>query len=58
MAAKKPNDRYRICGDYSVTINKFPKVLENSIPKVSELHTKLNGSKTFGKLDFPRPTNR
>jgi hypothetical protein len=52
VPVKKPNGKYRICGDYSVTINKFLKVPEHPMPKISELLTKLNGGQSFSKLDL------
>lgn len=52
IAVKKLNGQYRICGDYSVTINKFLMVPEHPMPRVGELLTKLNGGQEFSKLDL------
>ena len=52
VAVKKPNGQYRICGDYSVTINKYLMIPEHPMPRVGELLSKLNGGQTFSKLDL------
>jgi len=52
VAVRKSNGKYRICGDYSVTVNKFLKVPEHPMPRIGELLAKLNGGKTFSKLDL------
>jgi hypothetical protein len=48
----KASGKYRICGDFSVTVNKHLKVPEHPMPRVSELLAKLNGGQSFTKLDL------
>ena len=52
VPVKKPNGKYRICGDYSVTINPHLKIPEHPMPNIEELLTKLNGGEKFSKLDL------
>ena len=52
VPVRKPSGSYRICGDYSVTINKHLKVPEHPMPNIEELLTKLNGGEKFSKLDL------
>jgi hypothetical protein len=52
VAVKKPTGKLRICGDFSVTINKFLRVPEHPMPRVPELLAKLNGGQKFSKLDL------
>ena len=52
VPVKKPSGKYRICGDYSVTINPHLKVPEHPMPNIEELLTKLNGGEKFTKLDL------
>ena len=52
VPVKKPSGKYRICGDYSVTVNPHLKVPEHPMPNIEELLTKLNGGEKFSKLDL------
>jgi hypothetical protein len=42
----------RICGDYSVTVNKASKLECYPIPKIDDLLTSLTGGVVFSKLDM------
>ena len=48
----KPNDDLRICGDYSVTINKFSVMEQYPIPGLEKLLSKLSGGTRFTKIDL------
>ncbi|XP_015765071.1 PREDICTED: uncharacterized protein K02A2.6-like [Acropora digitifera] len=48
----KPNGDLRICGDYSVTRNKFLVMEQYPIPSLEELLSKLSGGKRFTKIDL------
>lgn len=52
VPVKKPSGDYRICGDYSVTVNKYLKIPEHPMPNIEELLAKLNGGEKFSKLDL------
>lgn len=52
VPVRKPSGKLRICGDFSVTVNKFLKIPEHPMPRVSELLAKLNGGQKFTKLDL------
>ncbi|XP_015780595.1 PREDICTED: uncharacterized protein K02A2.6-like [Acropora digitifera] len=46
----KPNGDLRICGDYSVTINKFSVMEQYPIPSLEELLSNLSGGTRFTKI--------
>ena len=48
----KPNGDLRICGDYSVTINKFSDLEQYPVPTLEELLNNLSGRKRFTKIDL------
>ena len=48
----KKDGRYRICGDYKVTINQSLEVDKYPLPKPEDLFTTLGGGKVFSKLDL------
>ena len=48
----KANGDLRICGDYSVTINKFSVLEQYPIPTLEELLSTLSGGKKFTKIDL------
>ena len=48
----KPNDDLRICGDYSVTINKFSDLEQYPVPTLEELLNNLSGGNRFTKIDL------
>ena len=52
VPVKKASGKFRICGDFSVSLNKHLKVPEHPMPRVSELLAKLNGGQKFSKLDL------
>ena len=48
----KKNGRFRICGDYKVTINQALEVDQYPLPKPEDLFATLAGGKKFTKLDL------
>ncbi|XP_048586216.1 uncharacterized protein K02A2.6-like [Nematostella vectensis] len=48
----KPSGDLRICGDYSVTINKHSTLEQYPVPSLEELLGKLAGGKKYTKLDL------
>ena len=50
----KKNGRYRICGDYKVTINHAMEVDQYPLPKPEDLFATLVGGKVFSKLDLSK----
>lgn len=48
----KPNRDMRICGDYSVTINRYATLEQYPVPTFDELPSKLLGGKKYTKLDL------
>ncbi|KAK3734690.1 hypothetical protein QZH41_002110 [Actinostola sp. cb2023] len=48
----KPDGGMRICGDYSVTINKFSVLEQYPVPTLEELLSKLSGGGKYTKLDL------
>ena len=52
VPVRKASGGLRICGDYSVALNKSLRVPEHPMPNIEELLTKLNGGVFFTKLDL------
>ena len=52
VAVAKPDGRYRICGDFKVTVNLALKVDQYPLPKVEDLFATLAGGTKFSKLDL------
>ena len=52
VVVSKPDNSIRICGDYSVTINKAKRVDKYPIPRIEDLYTTLAGGEKFTKLDL------
>ena len=48
----KKNGRFRICGDYKVTVNQALAVDQYPLPKPEDLFATLSGGKKFSKLDL------
>ena len=48
----KKNGRFRICGDYKVTVNQALAVDQYPLPKPEDLFAMLSGGKKFSKLDL------
>ena len=48
----KKNGKFRICGDYKVTINQELEVEQYPLPKPEDLFATLAGGKKFSKLDL------
>lgn len=53
-----PNGNVRLCTDYKGTINKYIKELHYPFPKIEKLFARVQGSKTFTKLDFKNAYNQ
>jgi len=49
---KSDKQSIRICGDFRLTVNPVAKLDNYPIPKVEDLFAKLQGSKSFTKLDL------
>ena len=49
---KSDNKSVRICGDFRITINPVSKLEHYPIPRIEDLFAKLEGGKTFIKLDL------
>eukprot|EP00117_Sycon_ciliatum_P015218 scpid18577/ scgid6200/ Retrotransposable element Tf2 155 kDa protein type 1 len=52
VPVRKPDGSIRVCGDYSVTINKCSKMDHHPLPTLDEMLTKLCGGERFTKLDL------
>ncbi|XP_064121662.1 uncharacterized protein K02A2.6-like [Macrobrachium nipponense] len=52
VPVSKDNGSIRICGDFKVTINRYVENPEHPMPNPDELYHRLNGGKTFSKLDL------
>ena len=52
VAVMKPNGKYRICGDFKVTVNQALMVNQYPLPNAEYLFTTLAGVKKFTKLDL------
>ena len=52
VAVPKKDGRFRICGDYKVTVNQVLSVEQYPLPKPEDLFTNLAGGKVFSKLDL------
>ena len=52
VPVRKPDGSIRVCGDYSVTINKCSKMDHYPLPTLDEMLTKLSGGEKFTKLDL------
>lgn len=52
VAVPKANGRFRICGDYKVTINPALAIDQYPLPRPTELFATLAGGKKFSKIDL------
>ena len=51
-AVPKKDGRFRICGDYRVTVSQALDIDLYPLPKPDDLFATLSGGKKFSKLDF------
>ena len=52
VAVPKKDGKFRICGDYKVTVNHVLEIDQYPLPKSEDLFTTLAGGKKFTKLDL------
>ena len=52
VAVPKKDGKFRICGDYKVTVNQALDVAQYPLPKPDDLFATLAGGKRFSKLDL------
>ena len=52
VVVPKPDGRFRICGDFKVTLNPVMSVDQYPLPKPQDLYAKLSGGKKFTTLDL------
>ena len=52
MSVPKKDGKFRICGDYKVTVNQVLMMEEYPLPTPEELFSTLAGGKIFSKLDL------
>lgn len=54
----RPDGNVRICGDFSVTLNKMLYMDDYPLPRIEDLFSKLHGGEQFSKLDLSRAYNQ
>lgn len=52
VVVRKPNNKIRICADFSTGLNERLEVYQYPLPVIEELFTKVNGAEVFSKLDI------
>ena len=52
MAVPKQDGKFRICGDYKVTVNAALDIDQYPLPKPDDLFASLAGGQKFSKLDL------
>ena len=57
VAVPKSDGRYRICGDFKVTVNPALNIDQYPLPKVEDLLATLAGGRKFTKLIYHKPTS-
>ena len=48
----KPHGTLRICGDYSLTVNKCMKLVKDPLPSVEDVIARVGDAKVFSKIDL------
>ena len=48
----KDNGKVRLCGDYSVTLNKHMQTVKYPLPRIEDVISRLGGSKVWSRLDM------
>ena len=48
----KSNDKIRVCGDYSKTLNQYMDIAQYPLPTIEEIMGKINNVKYFSKIDL------
>lgn len=52
VVVRKPNNKIRICADFSTGLNERLEVYQYPLPVIEDLFTKVNGAEVFSKLDI------
>ena len=58
VPAVKTDGIVRICGDYSLTVNRAAKTDTYPLPTIDDIYASLAGGKTFSKLDLAHAYNQ
>ena len=48
----KPDGTVRICGDYSLTVNKCMKLVKYPLPSVEDVIARVGDAKVFSKIEL------
>ena len=52
VSVVKQNGTLRLCGDYSLTLNKVTNTVKYPLPSIEDVLGQVNGAKIFSKLDL------